>query len=441
MAEAQGQTPFGHAMRSHFQFDPSFTPLNHGSFGTYPKSVKDCLRHFQDLSEKQPDAFFRYDLAGYIEDARGAIAQFLKVDVDECVFVPNATTGVNTVLRSLVFQEKDVIVYFSTVYGACEKTVEYIKETTPVDTAKVAITYPIDDNKLVAAFRDKLRQLKKEGKRARVALFDTVSSLPGIKVPWDQLVEICKDEGVLSLVDGAHGVGHIDLRLEKVQPDFFVSNLHKWLYVPRGCAIFYVPKRNQHLIRSSLPTSHGYEPFPMEGQQKLFNPIPGRGSRFVNMFAFVGTADVGPYLCVPEAIEFRQEVCGGEAKIMEYCKDISNEGGKRVAKILGTEVMENAERTLTECCLTNVKLPLHLGEGSGKMKEADAFAAVGWMAETLIRKHNVFAPPYFHGGSFWVRLSGQTYVEIEDFDVVAKVLKNLCERVEKGEHLQQNAKL
>ncbi|KAL8711880.1 MAG: hypothetical protein Q9220_003824 [cf. Caloplaca sp. 1 TL-2023] len=436
MAEAQkGQTPFGHAMRAHFQFDPSFVPLNHGSFGTYPKSVKDCLRAYQNLSEKQPDAFFRYDLAGHIDNARASIAQFLGVDVEECVFMPNATTGVNTVLRSLVFKEKDVIVYFSTIYGACEKTVQYIKETTPVDMAKIAVTYPIDDAKLIAAFRDKLKQLRKEGRNVKVALFDTVSSLPGVKVPWDNLVKICKDEGVLSLVDGAHGVGHIDLQLGKVQPDFFVSNLHK------GCAIFYVPKRNQHLIRSSLPTSHGYEPFPQEGQQALFNPIPGKGGRFANMFAFVGTADVGPYLCVPEALKFRQEVCGGETKIMEYCKQISNEGGKRVAQILGTEVMENTEKTLTECCLTNVKLPLRLGTGGGKIKEADAFAAVGWMAETLIRKHNVFAPPYFHGGFFWVRLSGQTYVETEDFDIVAKALKGLCERVERGEHLQQSSKL
>ncbi|KAL8793703.1 MAG: hypothetical protein Q9182_007654 [Xanthomendoza sp. 2 TL-2023] len=223
----QTRTHFGHAMRSHFQFDPSYIPLNHGAFGTYPKPVKDRLHYYQNLSESRPDDFFRFRLAQFLDPARGAIADFLGVDTGECVFLPNATTGINTVLRSLVFQKGDVIVHFSTIYGACEKTVEYLKETTPVDSAQIPLNYPIGDDDVVFRFQDKIRTLKTEGRRARVAIFDTVSSLPGVRVPWERLVEACRDEGTLSLVDGAHGIGHIQLHLGKVQPDFFVSNCHK----------------------------------------------------------------------------------------------------------------------------------------------------------------------------------------------------------------------
>ncbi|KAL8725065.1 MAG: hypothetical protein Q9166_007596 [cf. Caloplaca sp. 2 TL-2023] len=430
-------TPFGHAMRSYFQFDPSYLPLNHGSFGTYPKSVRDRLRHFQNLSESRPDDFFRFNLAGLLDPARSAIADILGVDAGECVFVPNATTGVNTVLRSLIFDEGDVIVYFSTIYGACEKTVDYLKETTPVESTKIPLCYPVGDDEMVGKFQDQVKQLKNDGKRVRVAIFDTVSSLPGVRVPWERLVRVCREERVLSMVDGAHGVGHIKLNLGKVQPDFFVSNCHKWLYVPRGCAAFYVPQRNHHLIRSSIPTSHGYEPFPVEGQQKAFNPFPvNERGYFVNLFQFVGTMDVGPYLCMEEALEFRRNVCGGEEKIMAYCEDISNKGGKKVAEILGTEVMENDEKTLTRCCMTNVRLPLQIGEGPGKVKQADGFAAVAWMAQTLIEEYNMFAPPFFHDGFFWTRFSGQIYVELDDFVAAARIYKELCERVKKGEHMK-----
>ena len=225
--ETLTETPFGHPMRSYFQFDPSYLPLNHGSFGTYPKSVKDRLRYTQELTEFRPDTFFRYDLAKYIDSARTAIADLLGVSDGECVFVPNATTGVNTVLRSLVFKEGDVIVYFSTIYGSCEKTVEYLKETTPVKSAKVKLSYPMEDDDVLSKFHEKIKELKDQGKRPRVAIFDTVSSLPGVRVPWERLVRMCKEEGVWSLVDGAHGAGHLDLKLGEVQPDFFVSNCHK----------------------------------------------------------------------------------------------------------------------------------------------------------------------------------------------------------------------
>ena len=220
-------SPFGHAMRSHFLLDPSYIPLNHGSLGTYPKVVRDRLRYFQDLSESRPDDFFRFNLARYLNPARCAIADFLGVDAKECVFLPNATTGINTVLRNLVFEEGDVIVYFSTIYGSCEKTVEYLKETTPVMSAKIPLSYPLGDDEVVVKLQDKIKALRGEGRRARVAIFDTVCSLPGVRVPWERLVKVCQEEGTLSMVDGAHGIGHIRLDLGQVQPDFFVSNCHK----------------------------------------------------------------------------------------------------------------------------------------------------------------------------------------------------------------------
>lgn len=226
------KTPFGHPMRSYFHFDPSYTPLNHGAFGTYPKPVRERLRYYQDLSESRPDDFFRFRLAQFLDSARNAIANFLRVDAGECVFLPNATTGVNTVLRSLVFEKGDVIVHFSTIYGACEKTVDYLKETTPVESAKIPLDYPVGDDEVVGKFQEKIRALKSEGRRARVAIFDTVSSLPGVRVPWERLVRVCREEGTLSVVDGAHGIGHIHLDLGNVQPDFFVSNCHKSV-IPR----------------------------------------------------------------------------------------------------------------------------------------------------------------------------------------------------------------
>ena len=225
---ADSTVAFGRPMRdAHFLFDPTYVPLNHGSFGTYPKCVRDRLRTIQDGAEAKPDTWLRYEFPKQLDESRASLASFLHVPVSELVLVPNATTGVNTVLRSLVFEKDDIILYFSTLYGGCLKTVEYICETTAAEKVAVQIQYPIDDATLLTRFRDAVVKITESGKRAKIALFDTISSLPGVCVPWEKLCGICNELGVLSMVDGAHGVGQIEVDLQASRPDFFVSNCHK----------------------------------------------------------------------------------------------------------------------------------------------------------------------------------------------------------------------
>ena len=207
---------------------PTYTPLNHGSYGTYPKPVRKCLHECQALSEARPDNFQRFDLPLMLDRSRVAMASFLNVPVDEVVFVPNATTAINTVLQNLRFKKGEVILHLSTLYGSVAKMIEYINETRGVESVNVAVEYPINDDELISKFQTAVNRVKWDSwRRVRVAIFDTISSLPGVRVPWERLVEVCRKESVLSLVDGAHGVGQIDLGLSKVEPDFFTSNCHK----------------------------------------------------------------------------------------------------------------------------------------------------------------------------------------------------------------------
>ena len=207
---------------------PGYTPLNHGSFGTYPISVQKRLRECQALSEARPDNFQRYDYPILLDASRAAMASFLNVPVDEVVFVPNATTAINVVLQNLRFEEGQVILHLSTLYGSVAKMIEYIHETRGVENVNVGVEYPIDDDALVSKFQTVIRDVNFGNRRkVRVAIFDTISSTPGVRVPWERLVKVCREENVLSLIDGAHGVGHIDLGLSEVQPDFFTSNCHK----------------------------------------------------------------------------------------------------------------------------------------------------------------------------------------------------------------------
>jgi selenocysteine lyase/cysteine desulfurase len=150
----------------------------------------------------------------------------LNVARDEVVVVPNATTALNTVLRNMQFQKGDKIVYFSTIYGAIEKTLQYMIESTCVQMVEVKHTLPIADDDLLAHFQRTLDEHNVNG-AVKIAIFDTIASMPGIRSPFERLTEACRKNGILSLIDGAHGIGHIPLDLGKLQPDFFVTNCHK----------------------------------------------------------------------------------------------------------------------------------------------------------------------------------------------------------------------
>lgn len=220
---------FGNRIRGeHFNFAPGYRPLNHGSFGTFPKSVAQYQRQLQLKSEAKPDTFLRYTYPKLLADSRAAIAPLVGAHTDEVVFVPNATTGVNTVLRNLHFVNGDVALHFNTIYPACLKTLQSLAETTSLTAHCIDLKYPLEDDEIVRQFEDAVQLLRSQGSTVKLAIFDTVSTFPGVRFPWECLVKVCKALGILSFVDGAHGLGHIDLtHLGTLEPDFFISNCYK----------------------------------------------------------------------------------------------------------------------------------------------------------------------------------------------------------------------
>jgi selenocysteine lyase/cysteine desulfurase len=398
--------------------------------------VRDALRRSQDECEAKPDSYIRFAYPKALDVSREAVANLVHAPVNTCVFVPNATTGVNTVLRNLVFAEGDVILYFATIYGACERTVKYITETTAAESFKIDDhVYPMTDDALCESFEKAVFRIKSSGKQPKVAIFDTIVSLPGLRVPFERLVSSCHNHGILSLVDGAHAIGHIPLDLTQLDPDFFVSNAHKWLFTPRGCALLYVPERNQGLIRSTIPTSHGFVPSP-DGGDTINNPLPPNAkSPFVVNFEFVGTIDNAPYICVPAALKFRESITwqgkSGEDAIVSFSQNQAREAGKLVAEILSTEVMQNEEGTLG-CNFANVRLPLDITTlACGETQKA--IKIVQWISRTLVDEYNTFIAIIFYGGACWARLSAQIYLTMDDWEWGGNVLKQVCQRVSKGE--------
>ncbi|EGY23356.1 hypothetical protein VD0002_g3033 [Verticillium dahliae] len=434
-----GPRDFGKGLRDEFCFDPEWRNMNNGSFGSTPRVIKEKQFALQLRAEAVPDLYTRYEYPAHLDAARAALAALLNAPVETIVLVANATTAVNVVLHNLVWNPsgRDEIISFSTVYGGCGKTIDYITDTKPLVSQRVIeLRYPADtDGAIEQRFRATVAASRAAGRTPRVALFDTVSSLPGVRFPYEAVTRACRDLGVLSLVDGAQGVGMVALDLAALDADFVLSNCHKWLHVPRGCAFLHVPRRNQHLLPSTLPTSHGYvSPRP----RARMNPLPPRGpgkSAFEENFQFVGTVDNTSFLMIKDALAWRDKVLGGEERIVAYLWQLAKEGGRRAAEILGTDIIENEAGTLTNCGLVNVWLPLRAADGEGDgavVSAAETAQALAWAQKWLVDQKKTFIPISVHTGRWYARLSAQVYLDVEDFEWAAHQLKEVSEEISKG---------
>lgn len=434
--------PFGHQLLEYFCFDPGYINLNHGSYGSLPAPVSEACRVIADEVEGNSDKFIRLTYEPLWDRCCERIADLLGAAVDECVFVPNTSHGMGTVLSNINWKKGDVIIKPNITYVGVERSARHLADMNPpVALEMVDIGPPYTLNDIFKAFETALNRaqasaeyvaLTEKGERPRiVVLVDAISSVPGLLMPWERVVDLCKrHENVWSLVDAAHAIGQlVGINLSEIVPDFWVSNCHKWLYAKRGCAVLYVPRKNHHIIKSTFPTSVFY----ISPEEEAADPTLPRLPNFAEQFKWTGTHDPSPYLSVGPALDFR-EWLGGEVKINEYCRDLAIRGGKRFAEILETEEMDktpNRELTLN---MVNVKLPLPSTPAKAARSEIDKF-----FKKKLLLERNAFASPFYHNDGWWVRCSAQVWNEISDFEHVAKAYKELCVEVmenvisEKGE--------
>ncbi|KAJ7292728.1 pyridoxal phosphate-dependent transferase [Mycena rebaudengoi] len=404
---------FGHAALEYFAFDPNYVNLNHGSYGSLPLPVMDACKDLDSEAESNPDRWVRFGYLARLTAVRQRIAALVGADTEECVMVPNASHGIATVLHNIEWKRDDIIVVFNTTYKSVLRAARYMSDKSPHPTvSRIMLTFPTTHAEIVTKFRDHLRSLPRTNGQKVVAVIDSIISMPAVLLPWQAMVEVCRSEGVMSLVDAAHSLGQeLNLDLHKSNPDFWVSNCHKWLYAKRSCAVLYVPLRNQHIIKSTIPTSETY-----------VSPVERTGSNFVDQFDWIATIDFVPYLSVATALDFRQWL-GGEVRINAYCRKAAVEGAKRLAQILGTTqtVLDPShEMTLN---MINVHLPLPTDLGPKVL-------VLQKMKRKMILEHNLFSLIFFlEETGWWTRCSAQIWTEIRDFDKLGRALVMICAEV------------
>ena len=302
----------------HWGLDPQTVFLNHGSFGATPLAVIDEQRKWQNWIELEPVRFFEEIAAVALLESRQAIGDFLSCDPDDIAFVENATTGVNTILRSLEFEEGDEILVPDHAYQACRNAIDFVAERWGANVVTVNIPFPIESmDEIVHLVQASVTE------KTVLAMIDTVTSPTGLRMPFERLTKELESQGIPVLLDAAHGIGMLPLSLDSIGASYTTTNAHKWLCSPKGAAILHVRKDRQPNIHP-LTISHGMT-FPL-----------GEFTRFRHEFDWTGTRDISAWCTLPFVIGHVAEMYeGGWPTIMERNRSMVLEGRALLCEKLG----------------------------------------------------------------------------------------------------------
>jgi isopenicillin-N epimerase len=356
--------------------------------------VFEAYQRWQVELERQPVEFLGRRADGLMRDARRALGAYVDASADDLVYVPNATTGLNTVARSIPLAPGDEVLATDHEYGALDRTWRFICAKRGARYINQPISLPVQSPEQVV---ESLWSGVTE--RTRVLFISHITSPTALILPVAELIRRAREAGILTVVDGAHGPGQVAVDLGELEPDIYVANLHKWACSPKGAGFLYARKEVQPLLEP-LVVSWGWEPEPTT----LLSLDTAQASPFVLRHEWQGTRDIAAYLSVPSAIEFLAE--HDWPSVRQECHELLRYARKAITDLTGLEPICPDSR---EWYMQMASFPL---------PSCDAAE----LKTRLYDEHRVEVPIIEWGGRQFVRVSVQGYNDEADIDALVSSL-------------------
>lgn len=355
--------------------------------------------------------FLVRDYPTLLDGSRAEVAQMLGAAPEDIVFVTNATTGVNAVLRSLELHPDDELLTTNHAYNACRCALDEVARRTGAKVVVAEIPFPLAaEDEIVNAILGALTP------HTRLAMIDHITSVTALILPIARIVSELQSRGVDVLVDGAHAAGMVSVDLSGLGAAYYAGNLHKWTCAPKGAGYLFVREDKRDTVHP-LTISHG------ENTHR-----PGR-SAFHDRFDWAGTIDPSPWLCAGIAARWCTALLpGGLAELMAKNHALIVEA----RALLCGSLREPAP--CPEAMLGSMAtIPLPPSLQSGPPSTADLRRCQGWLGADRLQawlagEHHIEVPIVRWGaeGKRWLRISAQAYNSRAQFEHLAEVLETVA---------------
>jgi len=354
-------------IKDQFLLAPDVIFLNHGSFGATPQSVFEAYQSWQRELERQPVEFLDRRFAERMSTARIALGEYLGTGPDNLVYITNATVGVNIIARSLDLGPDDEVVSTNHEYGACDRAWRFLSQKQGFKYTNQPVSMP-----LTSADEFVVQLWQGVTARTKVIYLSHITSPTAVIFPVSDVCRRAREQGILTVVDGAHVPGQIHLDLEEIGADFYTGNLHKWLCSPKGAGFLYAHPNVQNLLEP-LVVSWGWQ-----------SEKPGL-SQFVDHHEWWGTRDIAAFLSVAAAIRFQEE--NDWDKVRVDCHALAVEAETRLCELTGLPSQYSGDSWYAQ--MVSASLPPETDIVALKMRMYDDYRIevplVKWNEKKLIR--------------------------------------------------------
>jgi isopenicillin-N epimerase len=371
-----------------FSIDPAVSFLNHGSFGAVPIAVQRAQQHLRDEIESNPVRFYGQGVVDRIVHTRRHVAGFLGADPEGSALVANTTTGVSLVLNSVRLESADEVLLTDHVYGAVDLAVRRHARRAGAIVRSVALPMGASDAEIVSRVRAALRPGK-----TKLLIIDQLSSATATVFPVRDVAAAAHGHDIPVLVDAAHVPGMLPVDVAGLGVDFWVGNLHKWAYAPRGTALLAVAPAWRRRI----------EPLVVSWEQEQ--------GAFPLTVEYQGTLDYTPWLAAPTGI-FVLRTLGWET-VRAHNSALAAYGQQVIGAALGVAPADLPEPGHPEVAMRLVPLPAGLATS-----QPEAQALRQYIADKLATEIQVGA----WNGRGLLRLSAQVYNRADEYDKLAERL-------------------
>ena len=373
--------------KSQFLLNPEITFLNHGSYGSCPVPIFDKYQEWQRKLEHQPVKFFTKDLYQGLLRSRTSLSKFIGCNENEILFFDNPTIAIANIIHSVNLEPGCEVLMTDHEYGALIRAWNIWGQKSGVKIIQQKIELPVTSHQ---NFIDDF--LKGVTKRTKIIFISQITSPTGIVFPLKEIIRYVNDRGILSIVDGAHSPGQINIDMKDLKCDFYTGALHKWLCMPKGTSFLYVKNEHQDWMKPMINSwgKHGEDPGPSE---------------FLQNFQWQGTRDMSRFLIVPDSLDyFKKNILPNR----NNCYSMVLDAYSKLESILGTKPLSIGDHWLRQ--MVSHPLKKNIPEN---------------IKDILLNEHNIEIPIFKWKDSLLIRLSVQCYNNKEDIDSLMKALGSI----------------